>query len=78
MDPEVTYVAKLRKDDPNYDEKKEYGAVLADCTDFLNEKTSLMYLGERLGVEIDRSSKSHPELAGEGIEYSWGRAKYVY
>ncbi len=78
LDPEVTYVAKLRKDDPNYDEKKEYGAVLADCTDFLNEKTSLMYLGERLGVEVDRSTKSHPELAGEGIEYSWGRAKCVY
>ena len=37
-----------------------------------------MYLGERLGVEVDRSTKSHPELAGEGIEYSWGRAKSVY
>jgi hypothetical protein len=23
LDPEVTYVAKLRKDDPNYDGKKE-------------------------------------------------------
>ena len=32
----------------------------------------------RLGVEVDRSTKCHPELAGEGIEYSWGRAKSVY
>ena len=78
LDPQVTYVSKIKKDDPNYEEKVEYSTVLADCADFLNEKTSLMYLGERLGVEVDRSTKSHPELAGEGIEYSWGRAKSVY
>jgi hypothetical protein len=52
--------------------------VLADCTDFLNEKTCLMYLGERLAVEVDRSTKCHLEMAGEGIESSWGRAKLVY
>jgi hypothetical protein len=33
-----------------------------------------MYLGERLGVGVDLSTKRHPELAGEGIEHSWGRA----
>ncbi len=27
---------------------------------------------------MDRSTKSHPELTGEGIEYSWGRSKPVY
>jgi len=37
-----------------------------------------MYLGERLGVEVDRSTKCHPELAGEGIEYTWGLAKGLY
>ena len=37
-----------------------------------------MYLGERLSVEVDRSTKCHPELAGEGIEYTWGRAKGLY
>ena len=78
LDPQVTYASKIKKDDPNYEEKVEYNTVLADCADFLNEKTSLMYLGERLGVEVDRSTKSHSELAGEGIEYSWGRAKSVY
>jgi hypothetical protein len=56
----------------------ELSSVLANCADFLSEKTCLMFLGERLGVEVDRSTKSHPELAGEGIEYSWGRAKGVY
>jgi hypothetical protein len=72
LDPNVTYVAKLRKDDPNLDGKVQYSAILADCADFLSEETCLMYLGERLGVEVDRSMKSLPELAGEGIEYSWG------
>jgi hypothetical protein len=70
LDLQVTYVAKIKKDDPNFEEKVEYAAVLADCADFLGEKTSLMYLGERLGVEVDCSTKCHPELAGEGIEYS--------
>ncbi len=38
-------------------------------------KNSLMHFGKHSGVEVDCSTKSHPELAGEGIEYSWGRAK---
>jgi hypothetical protein len=61
----------------NYEDKVEYSKVLADFMDFLNEKTSLMYLREKLGEEVERSSKSHSELAGEGIEHSWGRAKCV-
>ena len=78
LNPNVTYVAKIKKDDLNMEEKAEYASVLADCIDFLSEKICLMFLGERLGVDVDRSTKSHPELAGEGIEYSWGRAKSVY
>jgi hypothetical protein len=67
----------------NYGEEKqrtkvEYSAILSKCQDFLNEKTCLMFLGERLGVVVDRSTKSHPELAVEGIEYTWSRAKGVY
>jgi len=71
-------LAKVKKNDPNHEGKLAYSDVLADCTDFLNEKTCLMFLGERLGVQVDRSTKCHPEMAGEGIEYSWGRAKSVY
>ena len=29
-------------------------------------------------MEVDRSTRCHPELAGEGIEYSWARAKGIY
>ena len=31
-----------------------------------------------LGVIVDRSPKCHPEVAGEGIEYSWGCSKGKY
>jgi hypothetical protein len=37
-----------------------------------------MYLGDCLRVDVERSTKSHLELAGEGIEYSWGGVKCVY
>jgi hypothetical protein len=43
--------------------------VLAYCFDLVNEKRCLIYLGEKLGTEVDRSTKSHPELTGAGIEY---------
>ncbi len=46
--------------------------------DFSDEKRSLIFLGECLDVEVDRSMKCNPELAGEGIEFSWGQAISVY
>ena len=78
LDPLVQYVAKIKKDDPNEGGKVEYSSVLNNCTDFMTEKTCLMYLGEHLDVEVDQSTKCHPELAGEGIEYIWGPAKGLY
>jgi len=78
LDPAITYVTKLKAKDDNADGKVEYSSVLINCFDFLNEKTCLMYLGERLGVEVDRVTKCHPELAGEGIGYSWGHATGIY
>eukprot|EP00957_Ditylum_brightwellii_P136023 10372837-Ditylum_brightwellii.AAC.1 len=29
-----------------------------------------------LNVTVDRSPKGHPEIAGEGIDYTWASAKY--
>jgi hypothetical protein len=37
----------------------------------------LQSMGCKMGM-IDRMLKYHPELAGEGIEYSWGCAKNFY
>lgn len=34
-----------------------------------------MYLSEIFGAKVDRSTKCYPELAGEGIEFSWGQEK---
>ena len=44
---------KITKGNDNTEQKGEYASVLTDCYDFLNEKTSLMYLGERHLVEVD-------------------------
>ena len=46
LDPNVQYVAKIKKNDPNEEGKVEYSSLLANCTDFLSEKTCLMYLGD--------------------------------
>eukprot|EP00957_Ditylum_brightwellii_P186116 14169695-Ditylum_brightwellii.AAC.1 len=52
--------------------------VLSKCNDFLNETTQLSYITTQLGCDLDLSPKCHPELAGEGFEYSWGYAKRLY
>jgi hypothetical protein len=52
--------------------------ILANCSDFEEEETMLQSMGRSMGVIVDRTPKCHPELAGEGIEYSWGCAKNRY
>ena len=47
-------------------------------SDFVNEKTMLQFIGEKLGCIIDRTPKCHPEMAGDGIEYEWAMAKLWY
>eukprot|EP00957_Ditylum_brightwellii_P094713 7212731-Ditylum_brightwellii.AAC.1 len=50
---------------------------MAGYTDFVEEKTLLQQrahqFGEDLGVSVavDCTPKGHPNLAGEGIEYTW-------
>ena len=49
--------------------------------DFQNELTLLQHAGNEIGsknginVTVDRSPKCHPEVAGEGIEYTWAQSK---
>jgi hypothetical protein len=52
--------------------------LMSSCADFENEATLLQTKGQEMGVLIDRTPKCHCELAGEGIEYSWGCAKNMY
>lgn len=52
--------------------------LLGSCRDFQEEESLLQTMGRKLGVTVDRTPKCHCELAGEGIEYSWGCAKNYF
>ena len=67
--------------------KDEYGHIvpgfllkemITSTIDFQNKETLLQYYGYLLGVAVDMTPKCHPEIAGEGIQYSWGAAKLYY
>jgi len=45
------------------------------CEDFATEQTELQRVFTNRGHILLMSPKAHPELAGKGIEYSWGKAK---
>ena len=49
--------------------------VLGNCEDFRNEKGALQTLIEARGHILVMSPKGHCELAGQGIEYDWGKMK---
>lgn len=57
------------------DESTSYDFMLNNCSDFANERTLVQYIMSELGSECDRSPKCHPEVAGEGVEYSLGKSK---
>ncbi len=52
--------------------------LLGSSRDFEEEESLLQAQGRSLSVTVDRTPKCHCELAGEGIEYSWGCAKNFY
>ena len=52
--------------------------LMASCLDFTEEVTALQHVGNELGVSVLITPKFHAEMAGEGVEYSWGVSKNVY
>ena len=62
----------------NLPPEKNMATVLSNCNDFKNEKTALQHLVESRGHILLMSPKCHPELAGLGIEYSWGMSKLKF
>ena len=52
--------------------------VLSNCLDFKLEKSQLQDLVEKRGHILLISVKCHPEMAGVGIEYCWGKLKYEH
>ena len=77
--PDIEYTLKGKKDaDGNLMRGKSLNLLIQKSSDFVNEPTMLQFMGEKMGVIIDRTPKCTPELAGEGIEYSWACAKGWY
>jgi hypothetical protein len=60
------------------DESTSLAKLMAECEDFKTETTAMHDLMEVLGVEMDQTPKCHPELAGRGVEYCWGKSKYEH
>jgi hypothetical protein len=52
--------------------------VLQSCWDFAHEKTALQELVESCGHVLRMGVKGHPEMAGKGIEYCWGKSKQKF
>ena len=46
--------------------------------DFASEQTAFQWMMIERGHIPEMSPKCHPELAGVGIEYSWGKAKQYF
>lgn len=65
--------------DPEFKPKLEdQRATIAKCYDFEHEETALEQATHRMGHLLRMTPKGHPELAGVGIEYSWGKIKLHY
>jgi len=52
--------------------------ALEACPDYFNETTIIEELFVSRGHILIMSPKGHPELAGVGVEYSWGKSKLEF
>ena len=68
----------ILEDDESKDRSLSLKYVLSNCWDFAHEKTALQELVESRGHILRMCVKGHPELAGVGVEYSWGKAKQMF
>ena len=64
-----------QKDLPKVDQLRE---IMANCYDFQHEETALEQAMHKQGHLLRMTPKGHPELAGVGIEYSWGKSKMLF
>merc|ERR1711924_191448 len=69
---------KFDEEDANQDPSYSLPYVLSHCWDFAHAPTALQELVESRGHILRMSVKAHPELAGVGIEYSWGKSKQMF
>ena len=69
---------KVDEEDGNEDPSFSLPHVLSNCWDFSHEKTALQEYVESRGHILRMCANGHPEMAGVGIEYSWGKAKQKF
>eukprot|EP00733_Pompholyxophrys_punicea_P000303 Pompholyxophrys_punicea_v1_NODE_71_length_3757_cov_5.265460.p3 type:complete len:154 gc:universal NODE_71_length_3757_cov_5.265460:2540-3001(+) len=62
----------------NKDPTLNMDIVLSNCGDFQREQTALQALYNERGHILLMSVKFHPEMAGLGIEFSWGKSKLEF
>ena len=60
------------------DTENKTGQVLSNLPDVRNERTALQHTVESRRHIFVLSPNLHPEVAGVGIEYSWGISKLKY
>ncbi|KAG7345273.1 hypothetical protein IV203_032804 [Nitzschia inconspicua] len=73
------YSANPKKNpDGTLNAEKSLRSIVGQCTNFQNELTHLQVMADELKVQVMFTPKFHAEMAGEGIEYSWGFAKGSY
>ncbi|KAI2497792.1 hypothetical protein MHU86_16678 [Fragilaria crotonensis] len=67
-------IAKDKNDGEDMEDAENWSLkyLMASCLDFAEEMTALQHVGHALGVSVLITPKFHAEMAGEGIEYSWG------
>jgi hypothetical protein len=51
---------------------------MGNWEDLEEDESLLQANGHEMGVLVDRMPKCHCELAGKGIEYTWGCSKKYY
>ena len=49
--------------------------MLRKCSDFKNEISQMMFILNLLETRLLLTPKCHPEIAGRGVEYTWGYSK---
>ena len=62
----------------NRNKETNLDILLSQCSEFLNEESSLQLNFRKLGCDVTHTPKYHCELVGEGIEYFWGNAKMQF
>ena len=71
-------VARDPDDDNQIIESLSLKFQMENCHDFQNEETQLQTVASAYGIKVMMTPKYHAEIAGCGIEYSWGAAKSRY